>query len=175
MPVGRNEGEYRLLLQGSSDVIHSPQFTRACRWGSARLVSSHEICGTTPALKASLPVYSLCESCGIYNCALGPAPSGHPSKRRSRRETRRTASDPTDEVYITGTRVDRGMIRRYLQLLFDAESEPLVLVLAKTIRDDRIDVSRIERPCSLTLSEAIQLWPNLMTAERRSIRISSDD
>ncbi len=74
------------------------------RWGNARLVSSREIYGTTPALKMSLPIDSLCESYGIYNYALGPKQSGHPLKRRSKRQTRQTALDHANEVYLAGTK-----------------------------------------------------------------------
>lgn len=171
MPGELNKGEYRLLLQGACGLIQESQITQTCRWGSVRLVSPREVYGISPALKMSLPIYSLCESYGIYNHALGPKQSPRPLKRRSKKETRDTASDDANEVYLGGTRVDRNMVQQYVQYLFNTERNPLVLVLAKIIECDRIDVSRIDRPCSLTLSEAIQLWPNLMTTERRSIRI----
>lgn len=164
--------EFILLMQGPRSAADFSNVSRQFRWGVVRTVLRAELRGKCPGLRADSGVYSLCESAGIYNCALGPKRDLCTLPGRRKKDAS-TDSHRVDELYVGGTRIDRTAIAQYLQLIAQG-TDQILLLLAEREDDEKINIANIGSPELLTRGEAVRDWPNLMRIERRSVLLRDD-
>lgn len=141
------------------------EINNAFRWG--RIVS--EIGWRTDCPHESL--YSLGTSGGTYNGFLGPFPAR--LKQRRKKTTREDRPSVSSERRIAGSLVTKPEIEAYLERLCRNGSIALRWTSYEMLDHvESLSICGGDIP-ELTITEAAQLWPLLITDDRSRVRIKT--